>query len=172
MKLEKQGLAIRDATIEDAPLLCRWWNDGKIMAHAGFPRGLGMEEQEIANLLKNDDDSYRHLILEHKQRPIGEMHYRVVAAQTAEIGIKICETDLQNRGNGTKFLQMLIEYLFEKLQFQKIVLDTNLNNLRAQHVYEKLGFQKTAVKPNIWKNQLGELQSSVEYELTAGSLNK
>ena len=38
---------------------------------------------------------------------------------------------------------------------------------RAQHVYEKLGFRKTAVHYNSWKNQLGEMESSVDYELTA-----
>ena len=49
---------------------------------------------------------------------------------------------------------------------QLIFLDTNLNNTRAQHVYEKLGFKKVAIHNDSWRNQLGELQSSVDYELT------
>lgn len=60
---------------------------------------------------------------------------------------------------------MLINDLFKDLGYKKIVLDTNLNNLRAQHVYEKLGFQKLRVNVDAWKNQLGELQSSIDYEL-------
>ena len=55
--------------------------------------------------------------------------------------------------------------------YKKIILDTNLNNTRAQHVYEKLGFKKIRVKNNSWKNQLGELQSSVEYELVEEYFN-
>jgi len=47
-----------------------------------------------------------------------------------------------------------------------VVLDTNLNNLRAQHVYEQLGFVKVRTNIDCWQNQLGELQSSVDYELT------
>jgi ribosomal protein S18 acetylase RimI-like enzyme len=47
-----------------------------------------------------------------------------------------------------------------------VLLDTNLNNTRAQHVYEKLGFQKTGVRLNSWTDQLGRLQSAVDYELT------
>lgn len=35
------NLTIRNATVEDAVLLSAWWNDGKIMAHAGFPNGTG-----------------------------------------------------------------------------------------------------------------------------------
>jgi len=46
-------------------------------------------------------------------------------------------------------------------------LDTNLKNTRAQHVYEKLGFRKVRTRINAWKDQLGELQSAVDYELTA-----
>ena len=60
---------------------------------------------------------------------------------------------------------MLISFLFHDLEYQKIILDTNLNNKRAQHVYEELGFKKLQVHINSWKNQLGELQSSVDYEL-------
>lgn len=42
---------------------------------------------------------------------------------------------------------------------------TNLKNERAQHVYEKLGFTKLRVNENSWINQIGELQSSIDYEL-------
>ena len=49
--------------------------------------------------------------------------------------------------------------------YEKIVLDTNLNNKRAQHVYESLGFRKLRVNMDSWKDQLGRWQSSVDYEL-------
>lgn len=60
---------------------------------------------------------------------------------------------------------MLLASLFEEFGYEKIVLDTNLKNERAQHVYEKLGFKKVRVNFESWKNQLGELESSVDYEL-------
>lgn len=50
----------------------------------------------------------------------------------------------------------------------KNVLDTNLNNKRAQHVYEELGFTKVKIRIDDWKDQLGRLQSAVDYELTEG----
>ena len=50
--------------------------------------------------------------------------------------------------------------------YNKIILDTNLKNERAQYVYEKLGFQKIRTNINAWKDQLGELQSSVDYEIS------
>jgi RimJ/RimL family protein N-acetyltransferase len=60
---------------------------------------------------------------------------------------------------------MLITALLYDMGYNRIILDTNLNNKRAQHVYEELGFIKIRVKKNSWKNQLGEPQSAVDYEL-------
>lgn len=34
------NICIRNATSDDAETLCIWWNDGSVMAHAGFPNGL------------------------------------------------------------------------------------------------------------------------------------
>ena len=85
--------------------------------------------------------------------------------KVAEIGIKICNTDFQEKGLGRIVLSMFIRKLFS-MGYAKIVLDTNLKNVRAQHVYELLGFQKVGVNENSWTNQVGELQSSVDYELS------
>lgn len=165
MYLTKYNLVIRNATIEDAPTLYNWWNDGKIMAHAGFPNGIGTTEQAIINSLKDDTDRNRRLILEIDCIPAGEMNYRTVDEKVAEIGIKICNLSQQEKGFGTEFIKMLIKCLFEEMGYTKIVLDTNVKNTRAQHVYEKIGFRKVAVKVDSWKNQLGEYQSSIDYEL-------
>lgn len=160
MNLQYKNLTIRDAVAADAEQLTLWWNDGTVMAHAGFPNGLGTTVEKVIAGLGNG-----RLILEEKGRLIGEACYRKVDEVVAEIGIKICETDCQNRGLGRIILSMLISWLFEQ-GFQKIVLDTNLTNLRAQHVYESLGFRKLRTNIDSWTDQLGEKQSSVDYELT------
>jgi RimJ/RimL family protein N-acetyltransferase len=103
--------------------------------------------------------------LEENDRLIGEACYRKVGEGIAEIGIKICETDCQNHGLGRIILSMLISWLFEQ-GFEKIILDTNLTNLRAQHVYESLGFRKLRINYDSWTDQLGNKQSAVDYELT------
>ena len=129
------------------------------MAHAGFPNGLGTTEEKVIKGLGNG-----LMVIEESGRLIGECNYRNVADGIAEIGIKICETDCQNRGVGRKVLSMLIGWLFNN-GYSKIVLDTNLTNTRAQHVYESLGFRKVRTNVDSWKDQLGQLQSSVDYEL-------
>ncbi len=166
MNLIHGEIRIRNAAPEDAAQLCLWWNDGSVMAHAGFPNGLGTTpEREAARIADQRDETGRRMVIECESRPIGEMNYRNIGECTAEIGIKICDASMQNRGLGKIILTMFIEGLFA-MGYKKIVLDTNLRNERAQHVYERLGFQKLRVNINSWTDQLGEKQSSVDYELT------
>lgn len=158
--LQYDTLTIRPAVAEDAAQLVTWWNDGSVMAHAGFPRGLGTTVEKVIQGLGNG-----RLIMEEGGRPIGECCYRPINGGSVEIGIKICEVDCQNRGLGRKLLSMLIGWLFQQ-GYSRIELDTNLTNARAQHVYESLGFQKLRVNIDSWTDQLGRPQSSVDYALS------
>ena len=163
MYIRYDTLLIRDAVTADAKQLAAWWNDGAVMAHAGFPLGLCTTVEKVIAGLGNG-----RLVLEENERLIGEACYRKVGEGIAEIGIKICETDCQNRGLGRVILSMLISWLFAQ-GFEKIVLDTNLTNKRAQHVYESLGFRKLRINYDSWTDQLGNKQSAVDYELTEDS---
>lgn len=51
--------------------------------------------------------------------------------------------------------------------YEMIVLDTDLNSHRTQYVYKLLGFQKVQIAIDSWRHQLGNLQSSIDYELVA-----
>lgn len=162
LKLQNGNIVLRSATEADAKQLAAWWNDGAVMAHAGFPNGLGITVEEVLSAL--DDNT---LIIEENGIPIGESCYRIADEDeaVAEIGIKICLFEFQNRGIGRTVLSMLIRHLFDN-GFRTICLDTNLKNRRAQHVYESLGFQKIRVNLDSWTDQLGQKQSSVDYVLT------
>ena len=140
MRIQYKNLTIRKAEAADAKQLAAWWNDGAVMAHAGFPNGLGTTEEEVIKGLVNG-----LLVVEENGRLIGECNYRNVSDGVAEIGIKI-------------------SWLFRN-GYAKIILDTNLTNTRAQHVYESLGFRKARTNIDSWKDQLGRLQSSVDYAL-------
>jgi len=166
MLLKQDNLIIRNATAADAEQLAAWWNDGSVMAHAGFPNGLDITADEIiTSLAKDTEGQHRRHIIEENGIPIGEMNYRNKGNGVAEIGIKICNPSCQNRGLGRKLLKMFIDGLFNDLGFTEIILDTNLNNLRAQHVYESLGFEKVRVNIDSWTDQLGNRQSSVDYSM-------
>lgn len=166
MVLRNGDIEIRNAAPEDAGQLTSWWNDGSVMAHAGFPNGLGITEEQVrAKIAEETDDTTRRHIILYQERPVGEMNYRNLGNRQCEIGIKICDASMQNMGLGKMILSIFIQGLFQELGYELIILDTNLNNKRAQHVYERLGFHKVRTNMNSWKDQLGRDQSSVDYEL-------
>ena len=168
MRIEKENICIRNAEKKDCEQLAKWWNDGSVMAHAGFPLGLGTTAEEIEKSIATDnDEGRRRLIINYRDVPIGEMSYRNKGDHIAEIGIKICEEDYQEKGLGRICLSLRIRQLF-RMGYEKIVLDTNKKNHRARHVYELLGFRKLRVNKDSWIDQLGSPQSSVDYELLPG----
>lgn len=173
MYIENENLVIRSATLKDATKLNTWWNDGAVMAHAGFPNGLGQSLEETENEIRGYEGKLSQLcILEIDGVAVGEASFGLIGDDAAEIGIKICDFTYQNKGYGRKLLGMLLNYLFEdanlnaQYKVEKVILDTNLKNERAQHVYEKIGFQKVRVNYGAWQDQLGEWQDSVDYEMT------
>jgi RimJ/RimL family protein N-acetyltransferase/N-acetylglutamate synthase-like GNAT family acetyltransferase len=167
MHITYNNLVIRNATPTDAEQLCAWWNDGAIMAHAGFPNGVGDTPERIRESLAGDnDETHRRHIIELVGTPIGEMNYRNKGG-IAEIGIKICDANEREKGYGTILLSTFIDALFRYYGYEKIILDTNVKNTRAQHVYEhKLGFHKLGIRENSWTDQLGVPQSSIDYDLS------
>lgn len=48
MQLKYDKIYIRNANREDCEQLAKWWNDGFLMAHAGYPNGLRTNANEIA----------------------------------------------------------------------------------------------------------------------------
>jgi len=172
MFIKNQELIVRSATKTDIDQLLTWWNDGSVMAHAGFPLGLKITYEAVEKRINlNHQMTSQLMILEVNEIAIGEMSYRMIDHK-AEIGIKLCESNYQNQGLGPRFLKMLMTYLFtdesfnQAIKIHSVILDTNLKNLRAQKTYERLGFQKLRINYDSWKDQLGDFQSSVDYEMT------
>ncbi|MCQ1531384.1 GNAT family N-acetyltransferase [Lutispora saccharofermentans] len=146
MRIEKDNIVIRSATVDDAIQLNKWWNDGKVMEHAGFPNGLGESlEDTIENIQSKNDELRQLCIIEIDGKAVGELSYRI-KGDTAYPGWKICDLNYQNKGYGPKIIKMLFKFLFtdeiinSKCPIERIAWDTMLENKRAQYVYEnKIG---------------------------------
>ena len=66
MNIKYHQLCIRNAEKRDCEQLAAWWNDGTVMAHAGFPNGLGTSAAEIEKQIAGDsDETRRRLIIEY-----------------------------------------------------------------------------------------------------------
>ncbi|MDD2282222.1 MAG: GNAT family protein [Eubacteriales bacterium] len=173
MRIETGNIVIRSATVADAKQLNSWWNDGRVMEHAGFPNGLGESMEDTIKNIKSWEGKLSQLcIIEIDGKAVGELNY-IIREHAADPGWKICDASYQNQGYGTKIIRALFEFIFTdeainaKTQIEKIVWDTMLENKRAQHIYEtKIGARKIGVTENSWKDQVGNWRSAVDYEIT------
>ncbi len=166
MKLWFSQGCVRPANEMDAKQLAKWWQDGRVMAHAGFPKGLHTNIEKLASQLKTQTNQQFIWIIENSQGDaIGEMNHKI-NQKSAMIGIKICDFSHQEKGIGTAALKALIDYLFTRFALHQITLDTMIENMRARHVYQKLYFKEQTIKKDCWTDQLGQLRTAVVYQLT------
>lgn len=166
MKAKSDDISIRTAVNDDAGYLLDWWNDGEIMAHAGFPDGLGISREEIEKKIQACGPEKSILIIEAGGVPVGEMNYKRMDEERVDIGIKICNSHRRNAGIGTKAIGLLLSFLFEEEGYPVVILDTNLTNTGAQRFYERIGFSRLGVRYDSWTDQNGRSQSAVDYELS------
>ena len=163
--LKYKNVSLRKAQVDDALQLSSWWNDGEIMAHAGFPNGVGVSVGEIVTLIKKNSDNRCLFILDVDGTSVGEMHYRKKGSVTSEIGIKICDKTFHNKGIGKKALSLLIHHLFDEHKCETVLVDVAAKNKMAQHVYEQVGFKPMNNTGCVTKKYKNRDTGSIKYEL-------
>lgn len=66
------AISLRKATIDDSPLIQKWWQDGKVMAAVGFPQGLAVSIEEVQQSLHYYEEVSGEflLIIDEKATPL------------------------------------------------------------------------------------------------------
>ena len=145
---------------EDYALMARWQSDARVLEFYGGrdkPLDLKAVYEKYAPRVKGDDPTVP-CIIRLDGTPIGFMQYTEVSegrsyhvpdlAGLFGIDLFIGEPGNWGRGLGTRALSLLVDFLFESKEAQKIVIDPQVVNLRAIRSYEKAGFSKVRVLPS------------------------
>lgn len=66
-------------------------------------------------------------------------------SRRVDMGIMIGEKDCWNKGYGTEAISLLLEFLFDELNMNRVALIADTRNHRAIRCYEKCGFQKEGI---------------------------
>jgi RimJ/RimL family protein N-acetyltransferase len=99
------------------------------------------EEHWYANLLKDEERVFCMETIEGKLiGNIGIMHLDWLNRK-ADIGVMIGEKEYWSKGYGTEAINLLLRYMFEELNLERIGLYCDEENLRAQRSYQKCGFR-------------------------------
>lgn len=138
-----EKVVLRAPEMDDLDALVRWINDPELaryrMPH--FPYSRAHEREWLERVPRSETD--RVLMIQRLDgRPIGMMglHRIDQVHRQAELGIFIGEKDCWGQGYGTDAIRTLLRFAFDQMNFHRIYLRVDVDNVRARRCYEKCGF--------------------------------
>jgi diamine N-acetyltransferase len=128
----------------DLPSFLRWVNDPEVTEHLLVYLPFSMEDEErwYDSLLTREGKVFT---IETKEgRVIGNMGILHLEwkDRRVEMGIMIGEKDCWGKGYGTESINLLLQYLFDELNMNRVSLYADSRNTRAIRCYEKCGFKR------------------------------
>jgi aminoglycoside 6'-N-acetyltransferase len=142
--------SFRRASHDDLPMLRRWLRTPEVMRWWGEP------DEQYA-LLQEDLGEPRMTmrVVCFGEEPLAyaqdyevhswpQPHLEKLPAGTRAIDAFIGEADMLGRGHGSHFLRLLAEQLIRD-GAPGVVIDPDVDNLRARRAYEKAGFRVASV---------------------------
>lgn len=144
MKLKGEKTIVRKLQRSDIHLMVKWKNDAEI---ADLVRGAPINttyELESRRYYAGleDKDTARFIFETFEGKPIGFLTLGEIDRENrkAELGMFIGEKDYWAKGYGTDCLRVILSYLFNELDFNRVGLEVFEYNERAKKAYLKLGF--------------------------------
>jgi RimJ/RimL family protein N-acetyltransferase len=127
------------------PLYLRWMNDPEVTRGLGQSGPFTREMEEAwFERASNSTNGVAFTIYELESlQPIGTagLHDINRRQASATFGISIGEKSRWNRGYGTEATRLTLDYAFNMLHLQNVMLAVYSFNPRAQRAYEKAGFR-------------------------------
>jgi RimJ/RimL family protein N-acetyltransferase len=145
--LEGKLVRLRAPQRSDVPMFVKWFNDPETTRFLLRQPPMGMEEEEswYDSLVNKDTKVFCIETLDGRLiGNVGIVHLDWTN-RGADIGIIIGEKECWSKGYGTEAITLLLGYMFEELNLERIWLYCDMENLRAQRCYEKCGFKREGV---------------------------
>lgn len=158
MHVNDQKIQIRALRISDEHILARWLTDPTILKYYDGRDNPSSLERVRTRFYKKEDRVTR-CIVEYEHEPIGYMQFypindeeRVRYGYVNSINVYgmdqfIGESSYWNKGIGTTLVKMMVAYLTNEVQADKVVMDPQIQNKRALACYVKCGFQEVKHLP-------------------------
>ncbi len=128
-------------------LYLSWLKDPEVVKH--LDARYSKQTTKSIRLFVREFDQQNNLIWRIKEKKsnisIGNIQTRINwLHKTADIGILIGNRDFWGHGIGQESLELVMTYLFEALNLEKITMGTRSTNLKMLKTIKKLGFEQEA----------------------------
>jgi RimJ/RimL family protein N-acetyltransferase len=141
---------LRPLEADDAEVIHRWFEDTRIATLMGeLPRSLSRRRQQYESNVADQGSGYFLFVICRLEddRPVGRTDLFDIDRQngSAAFGITIGDPASWGNGYGTDAVNALVDFAFGQLRLERVWLDTDAHNARAQAVYAKAGFVREGV---------------------------
>lgn len=144
---------------EDSKLAAAYVNDAELkkllVTNIPFPTTAWEEEEWVKSQKYHDNGQYNFAIEDIETHTyIGGCGIQEVnwISRVATVGIMIGNKEFWGKGYGTDAMKVLVKFLFEEMNVNKVKLETFSFNERAIKSYEKSGFKTEGIlKEEIFK---------------------
>lgn len=172
-KLVGSRLYLSPMNIEDAPTYVKWLNDKTVSENLGLDMKVITLEGEREWLKKKQSDYTFSIVLKENDELIGNCGFTEIDLihRNATLGIFIGEEENRGKGYGKEAIKLLLEYGFNNLNLNNIMLSVYDFNKRAIKIYEGLGFKKfgTRHKSHYFK---GKFYDEIQMEILKEEYNE
>lgn len=152
--LRAERVYLRPLEPDDADLVHRWYEDERVRLLMGDPPiSLARRRQRYADSVGEADGVFRFLIcLLADDSPVGRTDIFDLDPRngSAAFGITIGNPEDWGQGLGTDALSAITDFAFGELRLERLWLDTDAENLRAQAAYRKAGFVQEGRLRHSW----------------------
>jgi RimJ/RimL family protein N-acetyltransferase len=144
IRLEGERVTIRPLTRQDLRTMSKWPSfDDPLYRLFDWPKRSELSDDLWFYQLLRDKSRIYFAVDNEGGELIGRLSLREVRKPTsARLGIGF-GPQYVGRGYGTEALQLFLRYYFQKMRFERMVLDVAAVNERAVRCYERCGFQHT-----------------------------
>lgn len=153
--LRGEHVYLRPLEPEDADLVSAWHADDRVRRPMGdLPMSRARRRQRYEAAVAGDgDDVYRFVICRlDDDVPIGRTDLFAIDRTNGgcALGIAIGQPAQWGRGLGTDAVNAVIDFAFGELRLERVWLDTDAENHRAQAAYRKAGFTEEGRLRHSW----------------------
>jgi len=146
--LKSKRIILRPIKLSDAESFCRWMNDKEVVKYLLFQSGIKLKEElKWIRKQRQNKNGITWSMENEEGNLIGNTCLELDEKnKVANLGIVIGEKKQWGKGYAGEVLELLKNYVFKKLKYNRFELDYRMDNKRAERVYLKSGFRKEGVK--------------------------
>ena len=150
--LHGKRILLRPPLLSDAKQFVQWFKDKEVVKYLSVQRllkDLAVERKWISTQIKSPDNILFTIINETGQI-IGNTILRLnKLSKVGSLGIVIGAKEQWGKKYAGETIELLANYLFKKLRYNRFELMVAAENHRARRVYEKVGFITEGVKRQV-----------------------